>query len=204
MHYDNSKKMPLPAATDITINATVYPTHVYNANAVMPLRNLKMVNASTPYNTDATGYIGLTNSSPTSVTFALEGLWSKVRTGGVTPSYTTTVNPGANTLSFNANSNIRELSAYYHVNVVHDYMKTKFPAFTNMDNPLQTNVDATGTCNAFYNGTSINFYATGGGCNSLAQVGDVVYHEYGHGINDKFYQSQGGSFDNGGMLMCGL
>ena len=38
-----------------------------------------------------------------------------------------------------------------------------------------------------------------GGCNSMAQIGDVVYHEYGHGINDKFYQSLGGSFNNGGM-----
>ncbi|MBK8366850.1 MAG: hypothetical protein IPL10_05380 [Bacteroidetes bacterium] len=107
--------------------------------------------------------------------------------------------PGTNTYSFNANANIRELSAYYHVNIIHDYMKTKFPSFTDMDNALITNVDVAGTCNAFYNGVSINFYALGGGCNSLAQVGDVVYHEYGHGINDKFYQSQGASFDNGAM-----
>lgn len=188
-----------PANTDVTISGTVYPTHPYNPSGVMPLTNLKAVEGATTYNTDASGFIGLTNSTPTSVTFTLEGSWSKVVTGSITPSYVASVTPGTNTLSFDANANIRELSAYYHVNIIHDYMKTKFPSFTDMDNALITNVDVAGTCNAFYNGVSINFYALGGGCNSLAQVGDVVYHEYGHGINDKFYQAQGGSFDNGAM-----
>ncbi len=190
---------PMPAATDITITGTVYPTNPYDPSAVKPLVNMKMTQGVSTYTTDSVGYIGLPTSSPVSVTFSLEGLWSIVTTGGAMPSFTATANPGTNTYSFNSDANIRELSAYYHVNIVHDYMKTKFPAFVDMDNALPTNVDVTGTCNAFYNGTSINFYATGGGCNSLAQVGDVVYHEYGHGINDKFYQSQGASFNNGGM-----
>lgn len=191
---------PLPVATDITISGTVYPTNPYNPSQVKPLRNLKMVESSVTYNTDSLGYIGLPSSSPTSVTFSLQGLWSKVATGTTTPTFTATANPGTNIYSFDASANIRELSAYYNVNIVHDYMKTKFPAFTSMDNALPTNVDlTTGTCNAFYNGISINFYALGGGCNSMAQIGDVVYHEYGHGINDKFYTSQGGSFNNGGM-----
>jgi hypothetical protein len=192
---------PVPVAnTNITITGTVYTSNPYNASSVKPLVNLKMVNASTIYNTDATGTIGLTNTAATNVTFTLEGKWSQVKTGTTIPTYTVTVNPGNNNLSFNTKANIRELSSYYHVNIVHDYMKTKYPAFTDMDNALPTNVDLTsGTCNAFYDGSAINFYAKAGGCNCLAQVGDVVYHEYGHGINDKFYQSQGGSFDNGAM-----
>jgi len=188
-----------PANTDITIKGTVYPTQPYNPSVVMPLRNLKMVESAVTYYSDSLGYYGLGNTSPTTVNFTLEGKWSKVFTGSVTPSYPATVTPGTNNLSFDANANIRELSAYYHVNIVHDYMKTKFPTFVGMDNALPTNIDVAGTCNAFYNGTSINFYAVGGGCNSLAQVGDVVYHEYGHGINDKVYQSLGGSFNNGAM-----
>ncbi len=203
LHYA-AKPSPPPtsaaAATDITITGTVYPTNPYDPSVIKPLRNLKMVESATTYNTDSLGFIGLPSSSPTSVTFSLEGLWSKVITGSTTPTFTATANPGTNNYSFNSSANIRELSAYYHVNIVHDYMKTKFPTFTNMDNALPTNVDLTsGTCNAFYNGSSINFYALGGGCNSMAQIGDVVYHEYGHGINDKFYVANGGSFDNGAM-----
>ncbi|MCX6295936.1 MAG: hypothetical protein NTX97_07695, partial [Bacteroidetes bacterium] len=203
LHFEakpSSLPIPAAAATDITITGTVYPTNPYDPSAIKPLRNLKMVESATTYNTDSLGYIGLPSSSPTSVTFSLEGLWSKVITGSTTPTFTATANPGTNNYSFNSSANIRELSAYYHVNIVHDYMKTKFPAFTDMDNALPTNVDLTsGTCNAFYDGSSINFYALGGGCNSMAQIGDVVYHEYGHGINDKFYTSHGGSFNNGAM-----
>ncbi len=199
-HFSHPPTPPAPPAnTDIIITGTVYPTQPYNPSVVKPLKNLKMVESSVTYYSDSLGYYGLTNTAPTTVNFTLDGRWSRVYTGSTIPSYTATVNPGTNNLSFNANANIRELSAYYHVNIVHDYMKTKFPAFTAMDNPLTTNVDVTGTCNAFYNGISINFYAVGGGCNSLAQVGDVVYHEYGHGINDKFYQSMGGTFNNGAL-----
>ena len=206
LHFD-PKTAPTPppvpaAATDIMITGNVYPTNPYNLTAIMPLRNLEMVEGTSTYTTDSMGYVGLPSASPTSITFSLKGLWADVKTGTTTPTLTATANPGTNTYSFNSNANIRELSAYYHVNIVHDYMKTKFPSFTGMDSPLPTNVDLTSaTCNAFYSPATynINFYALGGGCNSMAQIGDVVYHEYGHGINDKFYQSQGGSFDNGGM-----
>lgn len=200
-HETAASPAPAPAAaTDVTITGTVYPTNPYAPSATVPLRNLKIVESATTYHSDSLGYVGLAASSPTTVNLSLEGYWSKVKTGTVTPAFSATVNPGSNNLSFDSDANIRELSAYYHVNIIHDYMKTKFPAFTGMDIQLPTNVDlTTGTCNAFYDGTSINFYALGGGCNSMAQIGDVVYHEYGHGINNTYYGSLGGSFQNGAM-----
>ncbi|MGB0424862.1 MAG: hypothetical protein ACPGED_11075, partial [Flavobacteriales bacterium] len=78
-------------------------------------------------------------------------------------------------------------------------MKVWLPDFTGLDNQLTTNIDVEGECNAFYNGTSINFYDFGGGCNATSLIADVVYHEYGHGINDWYYQSLGGFFSNGAM-----
>lgn len=73
----------------------------------------------------------------------------------------------------------RHMTCYYHANEVHDFMKSKFPLFTAMDNPLTTRVDRTdGDCNAFYNGNSINFYTTANGCNALSLVNTVIYHEY--------------------------
>lgn len=189
-----------PANTDVTINGSLFLTHPFHPSSVHPLRNLKVMDGSNVFYTDSSGYVGLGNTAPATLTIPLEGSWSQVITNGATPSLTATVNPGSNTLSFDPSSSIRERSAYYHVNVVHDYMKSKFPSFTDLDYPLATNVDLTsGDCNAFYDGSSINFYATGNGCNSLAQVADVVYHEYGHGINDLFYLSQGAFFQNGAM-----
>ncbi|MEY2981168.1 MAG: hypothetical protein RL562_1395, partial [Planctomycetota bacterium] len=46
-------------------------------------------------------------------------------------------------------------------------------------------VNIASTCNAFYTGNTINFYATGGTCNMTA-FDSVIYHEWGHGIDDAF------------------
>ena len=46
--------------------------------------------------------------------------------------------------------------------------------------PVLTNINQ--TCNAFWNGSSINFFKAGNGCPNTA-YSDVVMHEYGHGID---------------------
>jgi hypothetical protein len=57
---------------------------------------------------------------------------------------------------------------------------------------LPTRVNLAGTCNAYWDGASINFYRAGGGCPNMAYA-DVVLHEYGHGIDS----AKGGILDGG-------
>ena len=188
------------ANLEVDVDGTVYPTHSYNPSEVKPLPNLKLRINNTNYFTDSLGHLTTGITSSTTGFVYLEGTWSTVKTNNVTPTFTTAFAAGPNSISFDSDANIRERTAYYHVNIVHDYLKSKIPTFTGMDFSLETNVDDnSNTCNAFYDGFSINFYAPGGGCLSYATVGDVVYHEYAHGINDNFYQDQGGSFQNGAM-----
>ncbi|MBL8725701.1 MAG: hypothetical protein JNK49_16785 [Planctomycetes bacterium] len=40
-------------------------------------------------------------------------------------------------------------------------------------------------CNAYYNGNSMVFYATGGGCRNLAES-TIIAHEWGHGLDDRY------------------
>ncbi len=40
-------------------------------------------------------------------------------------------------------------------------------------------------CNAFYTQNTINFYAAGGSCN-MSGYSSVIYHEWGHGLDDRF------------------
>lgn len=47
---------------------------------------------------------------------------------------------------------------------------------------LPTIVNRPGQCNAFWNGSSINFFVAGGGCPNMA-YNSVVLHEYGHGVD---------------------
>jgi Zn-dependent metalloprotease len=188
-----------PVSADVALTATVYEEQPYIAPTVQPLAHAEVTINGNVFNTDANGMLNSGITGPVSANFRLEGDWSTVRTGGVTPQFTMMLNDGPNAVSFDNDANIRELSAYFHVNIVHDHVKAVLPTFTGMDFSLPTNVDVGGNCNAFYDGSSINFYAEGNDCHSWAQLGEVVYHEYGHGINDNFYQSLGSSFNNGAM-----
>ncbi len=199
-HIDcnHRKHLPTPPAggADVTVTADVYPTNSYDAVESRPLAYLQVSSGGNNY-TDINGQ--LNSLAAGTATFSLEGSWCEIRTSGSTPFFTATLVNGANNISFNSDASIRERSAYHSVNVVHDYMKSKLPSFTGLDISLPTNIDVSGNCNAFYNGSSINFYPSGNDCNPSSTVADVVYHEYGHGINDHFYQSISSNFGNGAM-----
>ena len=191
---------------DRTVKGDVYKQNPMLPSTIEPLANLELTIGTTNYNTDSNGYFSNASlATPITATMKLQGKWSKVSaalSSNVTPSFldTITLNGGTYIFPIATPSSQRHVNAYFHVNRVHDYQKGQYPAFTGMDIMLPTNVDVTGTCNAFYNGSSINFYAAGGGCNSFANCGDIIYHEYGHGINDKFYNWQGAGTMNNGAL----
>ena len=154
--------------------------------------------ASTVY-TDADGGFISTATGPQEIDVNLEGAWSSVYTAGVMPSTSVNFADGYNTIGLNNLGNLKERSAYRSVSRIHDHMKEYLPGFDGLDFPLTTNIDVEGECNAFYDGVSINFYDLAGGCNATSLIADVVWHEYGHGINGYFYNSLGANFNNGAM-----
>jgi hypothetical protein len=191
---------------DLTVKGNVYTQNALSPATTEPLANLAMTINGTTYYTDSAGYFSdAVLAAPIVATVSLEGKWAKVRaaaSANVTPSYVDNiiVLGGTSVFPVLSPSSDRHVNAYYHVDKVHDFMKSFFPAFTSMDNPLQTNIDVSGSCNAFYNGTSINFFPQGGGCNATSLCPDVIYHEYGHGISGRFYSWQGqGGMDNGAL-----
>jgi len=161
------------------------------------------------YVTDDTGFVSIASANaPLSATYRVRGPWSDVRVGGSTPSFTANMNTSPAIfdlpISDTTTSDFRAVSAFYHVNKIHNYIKGHWPNFTNMDNnPLRTNVDINGTtCNAFYNNGaySINFYPPQGtSCRAYSMVSDIVYHEYGHGISYRFYDAYSQFFSNGAL-----
>lgn len=192
--------MGLPLTVGGSVNALIQPLNPFEDTETLPLPFLKITVSGTNYFTNANGVFSIPVNGPVTGQLRLEGNWSSVRTNGVVPQFNTSLAEGnGNSVTFNNAANIRERSAYFSTTDIHEHMKSWLPSFTGMDFALPTNVDVAGECNAFYDGSSINFYNLAGGCNATSLISDVVYHEYGHGINDKFYQSQGGSFNNGAM-----
>jgi hypothetical protein len=74
-----------------------------------------------------------------------------------------------------------QVNSYLHANVARDYALAYCPQFPviGSEASFPINVNLALSCNAFYDGTSINFFAAGGGCANTG-FGTVVHHEYGH------------------------
>ena len=185
------------------VEGELYTTHPFNPSSVEDLVNLKIENNNNGsiYHTDNNGNVNINANVGTSLNFKLEGLYAKVQTNNIVPSFNQSLANNSNALFDNSNSTIQERTAYRAVNVIHNHLKSVFPTFTALDIPLETNIDEAGSCNAFYNGNSINFYADGLSangtdyCEATANIADVVYHEYGHAINGNRYNSGSGMWN---------
>jgi Zn-dependent metalloprotease len=115
--------------------------------------------------------------------------------------------PTGVTVDLVAGAHPTETNGFYHTNLIHDYIKNMDPGAVGIDYQMPVVVNINDACNAFWNGSGINFFKknTTAGCNNTVYVSDVVYHEYGHGINDKLYQQLGATFGmQNGALHEGL
>ena len=78
-------------------------------------------------------------------------------------------------------------NAYLAVKAVRDFVAKRLDPNTDANSflkrPLQVNVNLDDVCNAYWDGSSINFFKEGGSCANTALVNDVVYHEWGHGLD---------------------
>ncbi len=83
-----------------------------------------------------------------------------------------------------------ELDVFSYVNREHDWLKAIDPSFTDLDYEMTASIQRTDLYrpgNAWWDGSSINFCEEGSGYANTGRMGDVVYHEYGHGITDFLY-----------------
>lgn len=197
------RRMGLDGLPSMVISGSVssdmhlmYPFEAEESGA-MPHLTLAF-DGSTIHTDDEGGFIS-TATGPQFINVPLSGLWSTVFTDGTTPLTGVQFEDGYNTVNLNELGNLKERSAYRSVSLIHDHMKAKMPGFTALDFSFTTNIDVEGECNAFYDGISVNFYDIGGGCNPTSLIADVVWHEYGHGINDYFYSDISSNWNNGAM-----
>jgi len=137
--------------------------------------------------TDASGNYSIAGSGSATITAQLLGPYVNVnRYEGGDASFSSS-SSGVLNINWTSISQPQERDAYYHTILTHDYIKYVDPSFTGMDFVLPCYINVPGSCNAYWDGSSINFYAAGGSCPNIAQMSTVVYHEYGHGITENFY-----------------
>ncbi len=95
-----------------------------------------------------------------------------------------------------------QLTTFVHLNQVKAYAQSFAPDLPYLDELLQANVNINQSCNAFYDGNSVNFFRQAGNCGNTGRLADVVYHEFGHALHDAGIIEGVGFFD--GALSEGL
>ncbi len=122
----------------------------------------------------------------------LEGLYTKaVPRGDLGAEVFITASDSVIDLRFETpDADLDEMDAYYHTNIVHNWIKEIAPELTGMDYQVPVYVRETtdpGPNNAWWDGYAVHMGAGAGGYDNWGYYADVYYHEYGHGITEKQY-----------------
>ncbi len=184
-----------------TVRAVVEPAVPGDTTVLVPVDAAAVTAVSGQYfgadTTSATGAytISIDAEGRARVTAELRGRHAWVRDAGrglFTPLDTVTVSmPGNADLTFDDENSTPALrDAYYHLLRAYHFTRNldPGPALARLDRAMEARVDdPSGGCNAYWNGSRLNFYAAGGGCTATARIADVVYHEYGHAVTQSCY-----------------
>jgi MYXO-CTERM domain-containing protein len=106
--------------------------------------------------------------------------------------------PGGTTV-WNAASNEAvdsQISTFIHAHEVRDYAKAFAPQLGWLNVKVQATVNIADVCNAYSDGSSINFFLSGSGCENTGRLADVVYHEFGHSLHANSIVPGVGEFDS--------
>lgn len=91
-----------------------------------------------------------------------------------------------------------QLTSFIHATRVKEYIRQIAPELAFVNSPLQANVnkkDQQFACNAYWDGSSVNFFTQSGPCNNTGRLADVIYHEVGHGFHQNAAISGAGVLD---------
>jgi fibronectin type 3 domain-containing protein len=84
---------------------------------------------------------------------------------------------------------------FYALNRAKEVARGWLPSNSWINAKLTANTNLNQTCNAYWNGSTVNFFRSGGGCANTGELPGISLHEYGHGLDSN--DGSGSSPDNG-------
>ena len=179
-----------------------------------PLPHARVTVGGNVYIADIDGYVTIPNSGNGSVTVNAEARTQFFNADGGAGDVSGTFQSGSTngTITINQSNSSDAQRAWanttYYAEETRNFALTYnafFPTISSQQN-FTINTAVGGSCNAFYDGGSINFYNAGGGCSNTA-TDVIVIHEYGHHLVNVGGSGQGeygeGTGDTVGVLMTG-
>jgi hypothetical protein len=101
-----------------------------------------------------------------------------------------------NILFNNSNSTLAERNVFYHLQKVQNWAKEVVnPKW--FSSKVTANVNLSETCNAYWDGRTLNFMSASAQCTNTGEIADVVYHEWGHGLDANIGGITDGAYSEG-------
>jgi subtilisin-like proprotein convertase family protein len=167
------KPMPFASVTNGAVKVTdVLGIYDYSGGTATVTLNGKFFQMS-----DNCGAISLANSTDGNLNFGTSG-----GTDCITPGVGGTGNTHASR------------SGFYHLTNINRKAITFFPSNSWLQGKVVANMNIDDQCNAGWNGTTLNFFKSGGGCSNTGEIAAVFLHEWGHGMDTN---SGGAASENG-------
>ena len=178
----------------ITAEVMVAPVSPWNYNHTREVQWGRVDFGSTTGYANVEGFYNFSASGTNTAVYELKGLYTRINDYAGAEPYFAISASGSGVVNIHmddSNSDLEERTGYVWAMRALENTKIVDPTFTDMDYMVPCNVNRSGTCNAYWDGTSINFYPSGSGCESTAQLKDVVMHEYTHGITSAIFSGAG-------------
>ncbi|MFN7976198.1 MAG: putative Ig domain-containing protein [Acidobacteriota bacterium] len=106
----------------------------------------------------------------------------------------TSTGTNCTTPGFGGNGNTHSSrTQYFNVQAIRDKAKAFLTSNAWLNSRLGVNVNLNQTCNAYWDGSSLNFFRSGGGCGNTGELPGVSLHEWGHGLDQNDGGGTGGS-----------
>ncbi len=183
------------AATEVTVSGGIKRNTPLDEEEIEYFPYQYVTVDGTQYTTDEHGKLNVDIEAGSSVSASFDGPYAVVRPSGRTSgSYTGAVEPGTPlSIVWDDNNSLRyERILFYHINRVRQLWKELDPALTAMDRPMYLTLDySPSQANAYSNDDSITFLALSDNSVLMADGPSVLYHEYGHSLNNLLYQALG-------------
>lgn len=186
--------------------ATAYPRYFAETTRETPLSFAKLSNSSSRAN-ERGEFNSSGDEAPSMEGFHGEFVTVNPETGRPLTA-TATKNNNSWSLKFEIepsqdawdNNDMAQAMVYVHANrIINTAKKYIKPEWFNQ--PITANVNHSQACNAYWDGSTINFFSAGEHkgktCANTGLIADVVYHEWGHGLDENTGGIEDGALSEG-------
>jgi len=185
-HQDTNQYAEIKGGVYPVSNDGVLPDGIELAGWPMPFQDvtdgITNQTADTGGNVTLGGNLTATFNGPYVSIFDNCGAASLTQAGGV--DWGASAGTNCTTPGFGGGGNTHSArSGFYELNKMKEMARGQLPTNPWLQADLTANMNINNSCNAYWNGSTVNFYRSGGGCANTGEIAGVFDHEWGHGMD---------------------